>query len=99
MVILFAALVVPTFTVPKFSDVGLRLRATAPDPVRLMVCGLLLALSLILTVPVWGPVVVGLKVTVMVHCPFAGMLVPQVFTCVYADDPLMVMLISVNGTL
>ena len=38
-----------------------------PEPFRAMVCGLLAALSLIETVPVWVPLAVGANVTLMLH--------------------------------
>jgi hypothetical protein len=47
-------------------------------PVRLEVCGLLLALSDTCNVPVSVPVWVGVNTTSMVHVPRAFALVPQV---------------------
>ena len=47
-------------------------------PDRFAVCGLLLALSLTCSFPVLAPVSVGVKVTLMVHFPFAARLAPQV---------------------
>ena len=41
----------PTATVPKFSEVGLKVTGLIPVPLTAMVCGLLLALSVIVTVP------------------------------------------------
>ena len=49
-----------------------------PVPVRLEVCGLLLALSDTCNVPVSVPVWVGVNTTSMVHVPRAFTLVPQV---------------------
>src|SRR5215469_11442782 len=49
-----------------------------PVPVRLDVCGLLLALSLALSCPVLVPVAVGVNVTLIVHLPLAARLVVQV---------------------
>ena len=92
-------LVVPTSCPPKIRALGLKLTGARPEPVRLAVCGLLLALSLTLNVAVWLPVVVGANVTVMVQKLFAGMLVPQVLTWVYAADPVIDTLIFVNATL
>lgn len=51
--------------------------ALAPVPVKLMVCGLLLALSVMVTVPVRVPLAVGLKVTLRVQLPPAATEVPQ----------------------
>ena len=48
-----------------------------PVPVRLMVCGLFEPLSVIVTVPVWVPVAVGVKVTVIVHLAAAAKELPQ----------------------
>lgn len=44
----------------------------APVPVSAAVCGLFDALSLTVSVPVSVPVVAGLKLTVIVHDPFAA---------------------------
>ncbi len=49
-----------------------------PVPFRLEVCGLLLALSLTLNVPVLVPVWVGVNVTLMVQLLEAPRLDPQV---------------------
>jgi hypothetical protein len=49
-----------------------------PVPVKLIFCGLLAALSVIVTTPVRVPVTVGVKVTVIVHLLDAGTEVPQV---------------------
>src|SRR5579864_1890773 len=88
-----AALVVPTFCRPKLSDAGFKPTGCWPVPFRLMVCGLLLALSVMLTVALCAPPVTGEKVTVIVHWPSAGMLLPQVLTWVKVVDPLMLILI------
>ena len=65
----FAALVVPTFTVPNDQDEGSTVTGSLPMPVRLMVCGLLMALSVIVTVPDSFPGLVGAKVTVILQVP------------------------------
>jgi hypothetical protein len=49
-----------------------------PVPVRLEVCGLLLAPSFTLKIPVLVPVCVGVSTTLMVQCAAAATLVPQV---------------------
>lgn len=95
----FGALVVPTICPPKLTAVGFRLTGCRPVPETLIVCGLLLALSTMFTVAVCFPAVVGAKVTVIVHCPLAGMLLPQVLTSVNAVDPLIDIAMFVNGTL
>lgn len=60
-------------------------------PVRLDVCGLLLALSLTDSDPVVAPVPVGLKTTLMVQCVFFARLLPQVVVET-ANAPLVEML-------
>ena len=50
-------------------------------PERLIRCGLLPALSVIVIVPARLPVVVGVKVTLMVQLPPISMLVLQVLVC------------------
>ena len=50
-----------------------------PTPVRLAVCGLLLALSMTLIEPVALPVVVGLKTTTIVQNALAPREVGQLF--------------------
>src|SRR5947199_330650 len=52
----------------------------APEPVRVTLCGLPVALSVILRVPVRVPVAVGFKVTLIVHVPPAATVAPQVLT-------------------
>ena len=53
--------------------------AAIPVPVRLIVCGLPDALSVMLTLPVRVPVAVGVKVTLMLQLPPAATDAPQVF--------------------
>ena len=48
-----------------------------PDPVRLAVCGLPVALSVTETVAVRVPVAVGLNVTLIVQLPAAATELPQ----------------------
>ena len=61
--------------------VAVRLRAVGatPVPVRLMVCGLLVAVSLMVTVPVSVPEVVGVKSTLIWQLAPAARLDPQLF--------------------
>jgi len=49
-----------------------------PDPDKLAVCGLLLPLSLTLSVPVRVPTTVGVKEMLIVHLPLEATLTPQV---------------------
>src|SRR5580704_14921706 len=92
------ALVVPTACAPKLKAFGFRLTGSSAIPVRLIACGLLLALSLMFTVPVSAPLLAGANVTEIAHWPLAGMLVPQLFSWLYAVDPLIEMLMFVKGT-
>ncbi len=80
-----AALVLPTCWLPKLRLVGERVTAGAvgatPVPVRLTLCGLPAALSVIDTVPVRVPVAVGVNVTLIVQLAAAATDAPQVFVC------------------
>ena len=77
-----AALVVPTTWLPKLRLVVERVAAgpvvVAPVPLRLTVCGLPAALSVIERVPERVPVAVGVKVTLMVQLAAAATEAPQV---------------------
>jgi hypothetical protein len=64
-------------------------------PLRLTVCGLPLALSVMLSVPVREPVAVGVKVTLIVQVALAATLVPQLL--VWAKSPLAAMLEMLNA--
>lgn len=68
--------------------------AVEPVPDRLTVCGLLLALSLTVKVPVRNPTTVGVNVTLTVHFPLAATDEPQVL--VWAKSPLTLTLVIVN---
>jgi len=72
------ALVIPTAVLVYFFEFGATLTGWTPIPVRLIICGLLLALSVIVTDPVSVPVVVGVKVTEIVHLAPAATVVPHV---------------------
>ncbi len=75
-----APLVVPTSWLLKATLVGERLTAgPIPVPVKVTLCGLPLALSLMLTAAVRVPVAAGVNVTLMVQLPLAATLDPQVF--------------------
>src|SRR5207302_5400425 len=63
----------------------------APEPVRLTVCGLPEALSVIVIAPVLVPVAVGVNVTLIVQFAPAPTEVPQVFVC--PKSPLGAMLV------
>ena len=68
-------------TMPDVVESLVMVGRAVPVPVRLTVCGLLLALSVIVSVPGWEPVVVGLNVTLTVQVACAGRELPQVFVC------------------
>jgi hypothetical protein len=76
-VTVFAALVVVTAWLPNARVVGLTLTGTTPLPVNETVCGLLLAMSVIVKVPVRLPVVAGVKITLIVQFVPAASDVPQ----------------------
>jgi hypothetical protein len=60
-------LVVPTVRLPNVSLVADKVTALAPVPLRAIVCGLLPALSVMVTAPLYAPLDVGLKETEIVH--------------------------------
>jgi hypothetical protein len=72
--IVCAAAVVPTRCEPKARLVGESVIPTVdvPVPVRGSVCGLPVALSVIVTAPVRVPAAAGEKVTVIVHVALAA---------------------------
>src|SRR5713226_350859 len=84
-VTLCAALVVPVSWLPKVKLVLDNETAGAtevtPLPVKPMVCGLPLALSVIATLAVLVPVAVGVNVTVMAQFVLAATVLPQVLVC------------------
>src|SRR5437764_7268159 len=71
------ALVVPTVTVPKFSEFGIN-SIDCPVPVRGTVCGLPGALSVKESVPLRAPLLVGVKVTLTTQLAPAATVAPQV---------------------
>lgn len=87
-------LVVPTLRLLNVSDEGDKVTAVTPVPVRLTVCGLFVALSVMVTVPVAVPVVEGVKVTEIEHFFPAGTELPHVL--VSAKFPPIVMLVIVS---
>ena len=86
-----AALVVPTATVPKLSEVGER-ESCVPVPVKATVCGLFGASSLKVNIPVRTPITVGVKVTLTVQLSPTASVVPQVLLLI-AKSPLILMLL------
>ena len=73
-----AELVEPTAVVLKLKDVADSVTGALPVPVRLTVCGLLIALSANVSVPVAAPNAAGVKVTPTLQVAPAAMPVPQV---------------------
>ena len=79
---LLAVLLVPTDWLPKARLVGERLaKAAVPVPERLTVCGLPLALSVMLTEAVRLPLAAGLNVTLIVQLALAATELPHVLVC------------------
>jgi hypothetical protein len=60
-------LVLPMPWFPKARVVSETVACATPVPVRLTVCGLLLAESVIVSEAVFAPVVAGVKTTLIVH--------------------------------
>jgi hypothetical protein len=77
-VTIFAELVVPVATVPKFKLVGDSF-AVVPIPLSGTCCGLPLALSVRLSAALRVPVAVGLNVTLIVQVAAAASELPQVW--------------------
>ena len=99
-VTVWAALVVPTFWLANVNEVGERLAAAVdaatPEPVRLAVWGLPLALSVTVTLAVLVPDAVGLKVTLIAQVAPAATEDPQVPEPAKAKSPPMVRLLIVS---
>ena len=92
-------LVVPTACgAYQMLNVGVSAAATAPVPVRLAVCGLLLALSITVSIPVLLPSTVGVKVTLIVQCALAARLVVQVVAEI-VKSPVVVIVMPVSAML
>jgi hypothetical protein len=91
-------LLVPTNWLPNDRGLGDRVTVGAtPVPVKATVCGLPLALSFTVSVPVLAPVAVGVKVTSIVQLAPAATLAPHVLVC--AKSPLIPMLPIVSAVL
>ena len=80
-----AGLVEPTFWLEKVKLVGesrtVGVDVLSPEPVRLTVCGLSPALSVMVSTPVRVPVAAGVKVTLMVQLLPAETEEPQLLVC------------------
>ena len=83
----FEELVVPSCCGENARLAGERLTVVppllVPVPLSAAVCGLPLALSVIVSEPGWLPVAVGANVTLIVHCPPAAIDAEQVLVCAY----------------
>jgi hypothetical protein len=92
-VTVFALLTVPTNWLENVRLVAAKLTAGAatPVPLRLMLCGLPDALSVIVIVPVRVPLAVGVNVMLMLQLPPAGSELPHVFAS--AKSPVAAMLV------
>ena len=86
---------------PKLREAGVRLAAGAgaltPVPLSVACCGLPLALSVMLRVPVRLPRAVGVNVRLMVQVALAARLAGQLLVC--AKSPLLVMLATLRAAL
>jgi hypothetical protein len=67
-----------------------------PVPLSVIFCGLVFALSVIVTIPVRDPAAVGVNVIEIVQLPRAATELPQVL--VWAKSPVMVMLPTLKTT-
>jgi hypothetical protein len=90
-VTLFAELVLPTAVLPKLRLATESVTGAVPLPLSETVCGLVIALSLKVSVPAAAPTPVGVKVTPTVQFPLAATLAPQVFVAI-ANGPVATML-------
>src|ERR1700704_6414186 len=70
-------LLVPSAIEPKLKVMGNIVTGTTPMPARLTICGLLLALSVIVTAAALAPTDVGTNVTVTLHIAPAAKVAPQ----------------------
>ena len=93
-VIDLAALVVPTATVPKFSEVGER-EIAVPTPLRATVWVAGLASSVKVKLPVRVPMAVGVNVTLTVQLAPTATVLPQVLALM-AKSPLMPILLMLS---
>lgn len=78
IVTVFAALVVPTFEAGYFSAAGVTVTGRIPVPVKLTDCGLLLALSAMVSVADLAPTAPGAKTMLTVQDAFTFSVVPHV---------------------
>ena len=72
---------VETTSLRKDKLAGVNAAASTPIPLRDRVCGLLLASSVAVRVPVREPSAVGVNVTLMVQVAPAASVLPQLLDC------------------
>ena len=91
----------PTFWLGNVRDVGESVTDATPVPLRLAVCGLPLALSVTVKVPVRVPVAEGVNVTLMVHWAPAASELLQLLVCAKSPlfAPVMAMLLIESAVL
>jgi hypothetical protein len=99
IVTVWAALFAPTFVDGNVSEAGETVIAAMPVPESGIVCGLPVALSVMVTDALRAPIPAGSKVTVMVQVPLLFTLVPQVLVCVKSPGLVPVTAIEVNVSL
>jgi hypothetical protein len=92
-------MVTPAPTVPDVGEIAVMTGKAVPVPVRLMVCGLLLALSVMVSVPDWGPVAVGPNVMLTMQLPWAASWLPHVLVWVYAAGVVIEEIVTAVGCL
>ena len=80
-VAVFVALDVPSASFPKDSVAGEGVACAIPFPVSETVCGLLPALSVMVSAASSVPRIAGVNITLMVHFAPAAKDVPHVFVC------------------
>jgi hypothetical protein len=78
-VMFFAVLVVPTFWEANVKLAGVTSTGTIPVPVKLTACGLLFALSVIVSAALFAPGVAGANVTLILQDEWPPTLDPHVF--------------------
>jgi len=97
-VIVCGALVVFVSCELKVRVAGERFKAVVPVPVRLTLCGLPAASSVMEIVACRAPATVGLKIALIMQDAFAASEDPQLLVCVKSATPVMPMLEMVSGT-
>ena len=92
-------LVAPKPSEPKLRLGGDKVAVRMPVPESVTVCGLPVASSVTVNVPLCGPRACGVKVALMVQLPPAGRAVPQLLVCANGPLATMELMISVPAVL